>query len=157
MPEWYTHVLFALILADVLRLNRLLVVIGALIPDIILKIELLWTLFAIPENTEWALVPFHSPSGAILVGVFAATFFVKDKTKVFGLFMIGVISHFALDQLLNKHYIVGQTFFFFPFSWLYVEYGLLWSDEFYITAFVMTIIAVLYFLFRPFLRVDANI
>ncbi len=152
MPEWYTHVVIALLLADIIRVDKLLVVIGALLPDIMLKAELLWTVIQVPQNMEWALIPFHSPLGAILGGAFVATLFAKNKTQVFGLLVLGIISHISLDQLLNKHFMIGQSLLFFPFSWAYYELGFLWSDEFYITAVASSLLAVLYVVIKFTLR-----
>jgi len=143
MPDWITHVIVGLILCEIFDLKpRSLVLLGSVLPDIILKIDLLRLLIHHDFEMYWYLIPGHSPIGVLLFALFIAMFFRMNQYKFIYLVSIGFMSHFLLD-LMNKHYLVGQQLLLFPFSWKYLELGIMWYEYFWIGILVSGILYIM--------------
>jgi hypothetical protein len=93
--------------------NTVLVMIGALLPDIFklyMPLRLIWT------NAGDALMLFHIPVGTLLVcGLCALLFEAGTRERVFLLFTFGMVTHYALDALLIS--VTGGLVLAFPLSW----------------------------------------
>ena len=142
MPDWMSHILIGLILAEVFCVRRKsLVVLGSLIPDFLSKFHLPSFYFGI---TEWlSFSSFHTPAMAFLTIVLLAGLFNYNQTKAVGLMTLGAMSHILADATL-KHFNSGQ-YLFFPFSFKVYALNWLWPDE---TIFVLPFLALVYSLVK---------
>lgn len=133
MPDWITHILIGLIIAEIFNIKRKsLIVIGAILPDILVKLELLSVFFPVDKYAiTWLFNPLHTPLGMALFSLLLVPLFNFDKYKTYFLLFIGWCSH-LLSDLLNKHILLGQNLLLFPFSWQNFELGLVWPDQYYL-------------------------
>ena len=115
------HVAFVFIVCALLALkwpefggrNTVLVMIGALLPDIF---KLILPLRLIGVNAEDALMLFHIPVGTLLVcGLCALLFEEGTRGRIFLLFTFGMVMHYALDALLIS--VTGGLVLLYPLSW----------------------------------------
>lgn len=132
MPDWITHILIGLIIAEIFNIKRKsLVVIGSILPDVLVKLELLSVFFAVDKYAiTWLFNPLHTPIGMALFSLLLVPLFNLGRYKIYFLLFIGWASH-LLSDLINKHVLLGQNLLLFPFSWKNLEIGLIWPDEYY--------------------------
>ncbi len=139
MPDWMSHLLIGLILAEILSVRKKsLVALGSLLPDFLSKFYLLSFYLGIPEWLSFS--SFHTPVMAFLVIVLLAGLFHYSQLKAIGLMTLGAMSHILADTTL-KHFNSGQ-YLFFPFSFKLYALNWLWPDE---SIFVLPVLAVVYF------------
>lgn len=145
MPDWISHILFGLIIAEVFTLRKSLVVFGAILPDILLKLGHLRIFFPNIPVESWYQVffPLHSILGSILVAIIIAPLFEYPMRKVVGLITIGAISHILLDGLARVHIFNVQGFLFYPFSTLNWSLNAVRMENFFIPMIVLFVILVL--------------
>lgn len=146
MPDWISHILFAIILIEIFSIKRKsLVILGALLPDMIIKFELLSLILPIDKYfINSFLLPFHTPIGMFLFTILLVPFFNFDHYKTYLSLFIGWSSHLMLDTT-NKHMIIGENQLFFPFSWKNFEFSLFWPNQYYyiILILIFVLIAIL--------------
>jgi hypothetical protein len=115
------HIAFAFILSAFLALrwpvfggrNTVLVMIGAVLADIF-KLYLALQLLGIYAQDSLEL--FHIPIGTVLVcGLGALLFEGGTRVRVFLLFALGMVTHYALDGLLIHE--SGGLKLLYPLSW----------------------------------------
>jgi len=115
------HVAFAFILCALLALkwpvfggrNTVLVMIGALLPDIF---KLYPPLQVIGVHAQDSLALFHIPIGTALVCALCALLFEEGiRARVFLLFAFGLVTHYALDVILIN--VSGGLVLLYPLSW----------------------------------------
>ncbi|MFH1510362.1 MAG: metal-dependent hydrolase [Candidatus Woesearchaeota archaeon] len=138
MPDWLSHVLFALILCLVFGMKRKsFVLVGAIIPDLVGKWQNVMLLFNFDLSEAYKLLfPFHTPLGSILVlGIIGLA---VNRADVFSLGLLGVASHFFLDSL-TYHTMFGQSLLFFPFSWRNFEIGIVGIDGWYYVLIALSV------------------
>ena len=139
MPDWISHVLIGLILCEILDLRpKSLVLLGTLLPDLILKSELLQIFFPLGDRLYWVFMPLHTPIGLLLMSLLILPLFDYDRKKSFLLITLGWISH-LLSDMLTKHFLIGE-FLLFPFSWKTFGFGMIWPEEFYMILLPLIII-----------------
>jgi len=119
--DWMAHVAFVFIVCALLAIrwpvfggrNTVLVMIGALLPDIFkfsLPLRLFW------PNAGDALALFHIPVGTLLVcGLCALLFEEGTRERVLLLFVFGMVTYYALDMLLIS--VTGGLMLAYPLSW----------------------------------------
>jgi len=147
MPDWLTHILVPWILCQILgmkfkvftRKNTIVVMAGALIPDIV-KIGLLLEFFDI--NTKF-LYPLHTPAGSLVSTAIISLMFEKTRV-VFPLLFLGVSTHFALDFLIG--HVSGGMLLLFPFGWEGYQLGLIQSVDYYVSAVTVLTASAIYVL-----------
>jgi len=119
--DWMAHVAFAFILCALLALkwpvfggrNTVLVMIGALMPDIF---KLYFPLQVIGVYAQDSLALFHIPIGTALVCALCALLFEEGiRVRVFLLFALGIVTHYALDVILIN--VSGGLMLLNPLSW----------------------------------------
>lgn len=150
MPDWIVHVALAWTLCRILRFkypqfdtpNTILVMVGALIPDV-MKIGVI---FEILGHNWWDYVnALHQPVGSILVAGLASLFFQKKK-EAFLFFSLGVVTHYALDLLLMQ--VSGGIYWLFPFSWVTFSLDLVPNDDYYITVVALGVALLVHMIVR---------
>tara|TARA_Y100000310_G_scaffold196876_1_gene196965 strand:- start:5755 stop:6225 length:471 start_codon:yes stop_codon:yes gene_type:complete len=127
MPDWLSHLLIALIIAEVFGIKKKsLVVFGALAPDILPKIQLLFFYFELPPVVSF--INFHTPFMMLLSGIIIAPLFRYDKFKTFLFFSIGAASHF-LSDLTMKHFTIMGTRLLYPISTANYTLNWIWPEQ----------------------------
>ena len=153
MPDWIVHVLIGLILIEIFNLKpKSLVLIGVLLPDALIKLELFHVMFPFPKYLfMWLFQPLHAPIGMALFTVLMLPFFKYNKAKTYGLLAVGWISHLVFD-LTGRHLMQGQNLLLFPFSWVNIEVGWVWADEFYKLDVIFLIMLLAVLGYKKFLK-----
>ena len=157
MPDWITHLAVAWTLCMILGLkykqfnasNTLIVLIGALLPDIF-KISLLSPIIGFDLTN--ILIPIHLPIGSFIIAGMISLFF-KEKKLIFLLLTLGFITHYCLDSLLLD--VNGGMHVFYPFYWGQWQFGLI-SDVDYNISIITAIIALLVYFIIQFIKKEAN-
>jgi hypothetical protein len=154
MPDWVTHIAVAWTLCRVLSFkfkefnsaNTLIVITGALIPDIS-KVALGLRLFGI-DSDYFATI--HVPAGSFIVaGIFSLLF--PEKKKAFLFLGLGILTHYILDGLLE--HVSGGMILLFPFSWWSWQLELTTSADYWVTLIAVSIAVIVYLIGRV---VDRN-
>lgn len=153
MPDWLTHILTPWILCQILGMkfkvfdhkNTIVVMVGALIPDIV-KVELLLEFFDI--NTRF-LYPLHTPAGSLVLTAVISMMFEKSRL-VFSLLVLGVSTHFALDLLIG--HVSGGMLLLFPFGWEEYQMGLIQSVDYCVSVVTVLTASAIYLIKYKILR-----
>lgn len=146
MPDWVTHIVVAWTLCRILSFrfkefnaaNTLIVITGALIPDIF-KIVIGLQLFGIDATNYFEI--FHIPSGSVIVAGMLSLFFPERK-KAFLFLGLGVLTHYILDGILE--HVSGGMYLLFPLSWWQWQLELTTSSDYIITVIALLIAGVVY-------------
>ena len=158
MPDWVTHIVVAWTLCRVLSFkfkefnsaNTLIVITGALIPDIS-KVVLGLSLLGIDASDYFATI--HLPTGSIIVaGIFSLLF--PEKKKAFLFLGLGILTHYILDSLLE--HVSGGIYLLFPFSWWQWQLELTTSSDYWITLLAVSIAVLVYLIGREVDKNDDN-
>lgn len=139
VPDLLGHLFIGLILAELFNARKKsLIVLGALAPDLLSKLDLIYFYFDIPKVIQFS--SFHTPMMMLLVSILIAPLFRYSGIKTIIGFNIGSMSHFLLD-LVNRHFSRSGTRFLFPFSLHNYTLNLIWSDD---TIFVLGAVILIY-------------
>lgn len=132
MPDLITHMVFSHFLIRIFEQIknhgkfgpfRVLFYIGVLLPDILTRP--CYILFA--DTYAWT-VAIHTPAGSIVTcAIIAMLFDLKIRKNVFVFLLAGILSHFMLDSLQKQ--LINNNYWFFPFSWKPVGYGIVGAGE----------------------------
>jgi hypothetical protein len=130
MPDLITHIAFshlAIRTTELFRKNmksdpfRLLFYLGTMLPDLLTRP---WYIL-FPKTYAWT-VAIHTPIGAaITCGIIAQFFHDSLRRRAFIFLLSGTVSHFLLDSLQKQ--VIYNNYWFFPFSWKTVGWGLVWA------------------------------
>jgi len=143
MPDLMSHLLIGLILAEVFNIKKKsLVVLGALAPDILSKIPVLY--FYLGTSPPFSFISFHTPIMWLLLSILIAPLFKYDKLKTILFINIGTMSHF-LSDLTIKHFAIIGTRLFFPFSSKNYTLNLIWPEQ---SVYILIASLVVYFVIR---------
>ena len=127
MPDLMSHLLIALILAEIFNIKKkTLVILGALLPDLLSKWFLIYVHFGIAPSISF--VPFHTPIMVFLISLLIAPLFRYNQLKVIGFINLGASSEF-LSDLTMKHFTVVGSRLFFPFSMSNYTFNLIWPEQ----------------------------
>lgn len=142
MPDLLTHLLFALILGEIFNIKkRSLVVLGALLPDLIAKLDLI--LFYLGINDIFSFASFHTPFMVFLVTILISRLFQYPQRHILFPISLGFLSHFALD-LTMKHYAAYGVRLLFPLTMYNYSFQLFWPDQsIYLLAFGILVYSVI--------------
>lgn len=146
MPDWVSHILFALIIVEVFSLNhKSLVVVGAVLPDMLLKLVHLRIFFSgIPAEELYRLFfPLHTILGCLLVAIIIAPLFKEKMKVVVSLLMVGVVSHILLDGLAKVHILNVQGFLLYPLKSINWSLNVVRMENFFIPMIVLALVFVL--------------
>lgn len=150
MPDWMSHLLIGLIVAELFNIEKKsLVLLGTLMPDLISKIFLLFFLFRIWDHISFTA--FHTPIVCFLLIILIAPLFKYDKVKTIFLINLGLITHF-LSDLTIRHFTSGMDLFF-PFSMKYYKLDLIWPEQ---SIYVLISSLIIYFIIKVIKRTKSN-
>lgn len=139
MPDWLSHMLIGLILAELFRVKKKSVVmLGAILPDLVVKISLIGLFIHLPAWFRYFVIHSHVPVICILMTLFIALVFRYDQVRILLWMNLGVLSHFISD-LTMKHF-TGGMLLFFPFTIKEYSLNLFWAD--YSLILVLPLLAV---------------
>lgn len=143
MPDWMSHLIIGLILAEAFNIRKKsLVVLGALAPDILSKMQLIY--FYLGISPPISFISFHTPLMWFLLSILIAPLFKYDRLKTILLINIGALSHF-LSDLTIKHFAVIGTRLFFPFSNSNYTLNLIWPEQ---SVYILIASLVIYLIVR---------
>jgi hypothetical protein len=150
MPDWVTHIVVAWTLCRILSFkfkefnaaNTLIVITGALIPDIF-KIVIGLQLFGIDATDYFEIL--HIPIGSYIVAGMLSLFF-PEKKKAFLFLGLGILTHYVLDSLLE--HVSGGMYLLFPLSWWQWQLELTTSSDYMITLIALLIAGLVYLIGR---------
>lgn len=124
MPDLVTHSLVSRILLFGKRKKYLLFfLIGAILPDLVSRIPALF--FARCYRCSWFVSVMHTPVVLIFCVLLISMFFRKPKV-IFTSLILGVFSHLFLDAF--QQHLGGGYYWFFPFSFVALEFGWFWPE-----------------------------
>lgn len=139
MPDLLGHLFIGLILAELFNARKKsLIVLGALAPDLLSKLDLIYFYFNIPKVMQFS--SFHTPMMMVLVSILIVPLFRYSGIKTVISFNIGSVSEF-LSDLIIRHFSKSGTRFLFPFSLHNYTLSLIWSDD---TIFVLAAVILIY-------------
>jgi hypothetical protein len=159
--DWMAHIAFVFIVCALLALrwpvfggrNTVLVMIGALLPDIF---KLYLPLRLIGVNAGDALMLFHIPIGTLLVcGLCALLFEEGTRERAFLLFAFGMVTHYALDGLLIS--VTGGLVLLYPLSWETWQLDLVRPDNWLGTTILVAVAALTWVVLRVWSRAGRRI
>lgn len=127
MPDLMSHLIIGLILAELFNIRKKsLVVLGAVMPDIFSKIDLIY--FFLGKFPVISFASFHTPLMCFLLSILIASLFRYSKIKAVLLLSLGSMSHFLAD-LTMRHFNEFGTRFLFPFSMKNYTLNLIWPEQ----------------------------
>lgn len=130
MPDWLTHAVLGLLVAEIFSVRKKsLVVLGALLPDIFPKLVLLRLLIPLPHLNYTGLGAFHTPFVFFLATIIIAPLFRYSYWKFILWLNLGAATHFFSDALL-RHFAAG-VHLFYPISLGHFTLNVVWPDESY--------------------------
>ncbi len=130
MPDWLTHIVIALVFAEIFSVRKKSVVLlGAVLPDVLVKLTLLELFIPIPNWNYTFLSAFHVPLVLFLVILLLAPLFRYKYSAIVGWLSLGALTHFASDALL-RHF-QGGVALFYPFSLDKYSLNWVWPDQSY--------------------------
>ena len=143
MPDLMSHLLIAVILAEVFNIKKKsLVILGALLPDLLSKWFLIYVHFGIAPLISF--VTFHTPIMVFLISLLIAPVFRYNQIKVIGLINLGTLSE-ILSDLTMKHFTVVGSRIFFPFSNANYTFNLIWPEQ---SIYILIALLLVYVLIR---------
>ena len=142
MPDWVSHILLGLIIAEILNVDKKsLVVLGSILPDIVLKAYTLSILAPMPLTfLFWFFYPLHTIAGIILFSLLVSLLFKYNQKKTFLLIFIGALSHIFIDMATKPMEYNIQGMLFFPFSWKAYSFGLFYSEQYWVVALILLVV-----------------
>jgi membrane-bound metal-dependent hydrolase YbcI (DUF457 family) len=139
MPEWFTHVALGLLLAELFNVNKKsIVVLGAILPDILVKLTLVRLFIPIPNIDYSILGALHVPFVFFLFTLVAAPLFRYPYGRIVLGLNLGALSHFLSDALL-RHVAGGGVRLLYPLSRNYYTAGLIWPEQSYLLGIALAI------------------
>ncbi|SCG85842.1 metal-dependent hydrolase [Methanobacterium congolense] len=150
MPDWVTHLAVAWTLCRILRFrfkifspeNTMIVMVGALIPDMV---KLALGLKFLGMDVWDYLEAVHLPVGSLIVAGMMALLF-PERRNTFLFLSLGVATHYCLDLILL--HLAGGMYLLFPFNWNYWQLGLTTSADYHVTLVAVLIAVVVYLVGR---------
>ncbi len=132
MPEWLTHVIIGLLLAEVFSVRKKsIVLLGAILPDILVKLTLIKLFIPIPNIDYSVLGALHVPFVFFLFTLLIAPLFRYNYVQTVLWLNLGAVSHFLSDALL-RHVTGGGVRLLYPLSLDYYTLSLFWPEQSYL-------------------------
>ena len=130
MPDWLSHILIGLIFAELFNIDKKgLVLLGSLLPDFLVKINLLPLFFHVNENLIFVTRLYHSPVMGLIMPAIIAPLFRYGWKKTYLFVMLGFMLHLFADSF-TKHYSDGILLY--PFSHGFFSFNVFWPEQYWI-------------------------
>ncbi len=153
MPDWLTHVVIALVFAEIFNVRKKSVVLlGAILPDFLPKLIQLELFVPIPNWNYALLSAFHVPFVLFLVILLIAPLFRYKYVSIVGWLSLGTFTHLLSDTLL-RHF-QGGISWLYPFSMEKYALHWVWPDQSYLILIPAIITYILVVVFKH--RLKAN-
>ena len=137
MPDWISHILIGLIVAEVFNIDKKgLVVLGSLMPDFIVKINLLPAFFHVNDNLLFVSRLYHSPIMGLIMPALIAPLFKYDWKKTYLFVMFGFMLHLFADSF-TKYY--NNGILLYPFSKDFFSFNIFWPEQYWIVTLISLI------------------
>lgn len=130
MPDWLSHILVGLIVAELFNINKKsLVVLGSLLPDFVVKTSLLSAFFHVNDDLLFISRLYHSPIMGLIIPALIVPFFKYDWRKTYSFVMLGFVLHLFADSF-TKHYYDGLLLY--PISTSFFSFNVFWPEQYWI-------------------------
>ena len=135
MPDWISHILIGLIIAEVFKIKKKsLIVLGSLLPDFIVKINLLSAFFHVNDNLLFVTRLYHSPIMAFIIPALVTPLFKFDYKKTYLYIAAGFAAHLLADSI-TRHFNDGMLLY--PFSHSFFSFNILWPEQYWIALAIL--------------------
>ncbi len=136
LPDLVAHLAIGYLASDMLRLDKALMLLGSVLPDI--KIASFLVAPLVDDSTAGALFyAFDSPAIFLPLALIGSAFFT-NRRMAFRCFSIGILLHLALDSMQYK-FGGGVLPLFPPLAERY-SLGIFWQDDYTVTVALVTIL-----------------
>ena len=143
MPDWISHILIGLIVAELFGIKKKgLVVLGSLLPDFVVKINLLSAFFHINDNILFVTRLYHSPLMGIIIPALVTPLFKYDLKKTYLYITLGFMLHLFADSF-TRHY--NDGILLYPFSYGFFSFIIFWPEQYWI---ILVFCLVIYFVIK---------
>jgi len=130
MPDWLSHIIIGLLAAEIFNIDKKgLVVLGSLLPDFVVKINLLPAFFHVNDNIIFVTRLYHSPVMGLIIPALIAPLFKYNWKKTYFFVMIGFMLHLFADSF-TRHYYDGILLY--PFSSGFFSFNVFWPEQYWI-------------------------
>lgn len=134
MPDWLSHILIGLIAAEILNIDKKsLVVLGSLIPDFIVKINLLPAFFHVNDNLLFVTRLYHSPVMGLIIPALIVPLFKYNWKKTYLFVTLGFMLHLFADSF-TKHF--NDGILLYPFSTGFFSFNVFWPEQYWIATLI---------------------
>jgi len=134
MPDWLSHIIIGLLVAEVFNIDKKgLVVLGSLLPDFVVKINLLPAFFHVNDNLLFVTRLYHSPVMGLIIPAIIAPLFKYDWRRTYIYIMLGFMLHLFADSF-TRHYYDGILLY--PISNGFFSFNVLWPEQYWIILIV---------------------
>jgi len=130
MPDWLSHIIIGLIVAELFNIDKKgLVVLGSLLPDFVVKINLLSAFFHVNDKLLFVTRLYHSPVMGLIIPALIAPFFKYNRKKTYFFIMMGFMLHLFADSF-TRHYYDGILLY--PVSNSFFSFNIFWPEQYWI-------------------------
>ena len=129
MPDWLSHIIIGLLVAEIFNIDRKgLVVLGSLLPDFVVKINLLSAFFHVNDKLLFATRLYHSPVMGLIIPALVVPLFKYDWRKTYIFIVLGFMLHLFADSF-TKHYSDGILLY--PLSHGFFSFNVFWPEQYW--------------------------
>lgn len=130
MPDWISHILIGLAAAELFSIDKKgLVVLGSLLPDFVVKINLLSAFVHVNDSLLFTARLYHSPVIGIIIPALIAPLFRYDLKKTYFFIMLGFMLHLFADSFTRQYY---NGILLYPFSKGFFSFNVFWPEQYWI-------------------------
>jgi len=134
MPDWLSHIIIGLLVAEVFNIDKKgLVVLGSLLPDFVVKINLLPAFFHVNDNLLFVTRLYHSPVMGLIIPAIIAPLFKYDWRRTYIYIMLGFMLHLFADSFTRHCY---DGILLYPISNGFFSFNVLWPEQYWIILIV---------------------
>jgi hypothetical protein len=130
MPDWLSHILIALIFAELLNIDKKsLIVLGSLLPDFIVKMYFFAVFFPVNDSLLFMLTLYDTPVMGLILPALVAPLFKYNWKKTYLYIALGFMLHILADSLTRGF---SSSIFFYPLSYRYFSFNIFWAEQYWI-------------------------
>lgn len=130
MPDWLSHILIGLTVAELFNIDKKgLVVLGSLLPDFIVKVNLLSAFFHVSDNLLFVARLYHSPVMGLIIPALIVPLFKYDWKKAYIFIALGFMLHLFADSFTRQYY---NGLLLYPLSTGFFSFHVFWPEQYWI-------------------------